>query len=117
MVGLCLGCQSFAQELPGILTHGSPKTHAILEATASKLLGGISVRLSADAFTTNSLVTVEHQSHRSMDGKPATSLLHRKPEQFMLMIRGRQCELVRMKTGARATISSIECQPLSLSAP
>jgi hypothetical protein len=105
------GCQSTANaELPAVIAEPSPAAIAELERTITAALGGAPVSLASGVFTQSTLLTLEHQSRQSTEGRLATGRTMEKPEQFRLLRVGTRCELLRVKTGERFALRETKCQ-------
>ena len=115
LVAACLlaGCQSTANsELPAVIAKPSAEAIAELERTITAALGGTPVSLAAGVFAQSSLLTLEHQSRQSPEGRLATGRTMEKPEQFRLVRVGTRCELLRVKTGERFALRETKCQTM-----
>ena len=112
LLGL-FGCQSTVNaEIPAVIAEPSPEAIVELERTITAALGGTPVSLNSSVFTQSSLLTLEHQSRQSPEGRLATGRTMEKPEQFRLVRVGTRCELLRVKTGERFVLRETKCQTM-----
>lgn len=78
-------------------------------------LDGTPVSLHPGVFTQSNLLTLDHQSRQTPEGRLATGRTTERPEQFRLIRVGTgsaaRCELVRAKTGERFVLRETKCQP------
>ncbi len=105
-----LGCQSQPEAPTPAVIEGDP-SNAVIEITAaiSSTLG-TNITLSADAFSASSLVTLEHRTRQTIEGRPATGLVTDKPEQFKLVRTHSGCAILRLKTGERIALRDTRCR-------
>jgi hypothetical protein len=67
--------------------------------------------LADDALTRDSALLVERRVPRDHDGRAATGRELEAPEQFLLVLRGSQCVLVRQSDGRRWPLAETQCVP------
>ena len=105
------GCQStVAAGTPAVIAEPSSAAIAELEQSITTALGGTPVSLNSTVFSQSNLLTLDHQSRQSPEGRMATGRTTEKPEQFRLIRVGTRCELLRVKTGERLALRETKCQ-------
>ena len=70
---------------------------------------GRDVRLAGDAFTQESLLTLEHTAPARLNAPAATGRVMERPEQFRLVKRGSTCAVLRVKTEEVLTLEDVRC--------
>jgi hypothetical protein len=108
-------CQSTSDtqmdsETPAVIVEPTPSAMAELEQIITTALRGTPVSLNSSVFSQSSLLTLDHQSRQSPEGRMATGRTMEKPEQFRLIRVGTRCELLRVKTGDRLALRETKCQ-------
>ena len=80
-----------------------------LEKTMTTALYGVPVKLSAGAFTSGSVLTLEPQQRSTPAGRLASGRTVTRPEQFRLVATASGCVLEHMNTGERYRLQITQC--------
>jgi hypothetical protein len=101
-----VACSTIAAEQPAVLINPGEQDRAELLRVLRDALNGAPLLLADDAFTRESLLTVEVRPRDSLDGLPATGRVLTMPEQFRLVLTGERCVIVRQSDGARFPLAA-----------
>ena len=109
---LLAACQSSGQPLvPALLSQPSAEQLALLEEAVEALLER-QVRLSEAALTESSLLLLEPQGGRGIDGLLLDGRRQEPPERLRLYLWGDQCLLEHEASGRRQRLEGVDCKPL-----
>lgn len=97
---------------PAIIVHPTAASRADLERAVSRAFHGKRVRLAADALTHESLVVVGRAQALDVRGLPLNGRELERPQHFRLFLRGSQCVLVHLETGAAQVLTHTTCRTL-----
>jgi hypothetical protein len=105
------GCQTVTAQpdLPALIINPDEASMASLQVTLSNLFGGQAVKLSSDAFTRSSLLTLEHGSQKTLTSQAANGRVMAAPYKFRLMKSGPACVLVDRRDNSRHPLSNTSC--------
>lgn len=103
--------QSRAEDVPAVLVEPNEAVRAELLSAVRRSLNHRPVTLADSALTSNSLLTIERKSHRSLEGRPATGRQMEPPERFRLVQSDDQCVLIHLNSGDTTTLESATCEP------
>lgn len=108
---LLAACQTAAPpQGSALIVDRSPQMLDELEKTMTTALYGVPIKLSAGAFTTTSLLTLEPQTQHSPAGRLASGRTVTRPEQFRLVASADGCVLEHVNTGERFTLRITRCR-------
>lgn len=111
-------CASTAgREAPAVLTQPSAQTGAELVRVVSAALNVASVTVAADALIRDSLLVIERTSVHDANGRRAQGRELGRPEQFQLLLVGKRCVLLHVRTGVRYELAGVSCGPSPASTP
>ena len=112
-------CQTtpLSEPVPAIRADsGDSKTVDVLSKAASEMLYGTGITLAPNVLTTNSVLVMESKITPSMNPLETAGRINDRarpaPERFELMTDGRDCFLVRSKTGKKMLLKGVNCKPL-----
>jgi len=113
MLIMVTGCQSPAAnpDLPALIVQPDEDSRAALQATLSGLFGGYEVRLSNDALTRSSLLTLESGLQKTLSDPPVTGRILSEPYKFRLIKNGDYCTLIDLRDGTRHILADTTCIP------
>jgi hypothetical protein len=100
-----------AAEQPALIAQPSPQSRAELLAAVTAAFNGQPIVLADDALTRESLLIIERREPRDAEGRPVGGRTLATPEQFDLVLRDSQCELVRRSDGRRWLLTRTICVP------
>lgn len=106
------GCLAQSTEPTPKLQHAllvTPNSIAVANAIAS-LLHSSQVQLADDVFTTNSTVTLDKLNHKDSMGNPIMGKQLNMPDQFELMIKGKQCFVRHLDSKATQQLKGVQCK-------
>ena len=110
MVASCQALTAYA-DLPALIVQPDEDSRAALQATLSGLFGGSEIRLSNDALTRSSLLTLEPGFHKAPGDPPATGRVLSEPYRFQLVKNEENCILIDLRDGTRHTLANTTCIP------
>jgi hypothetical protein len=99
-----------AAEIPARLIQPSEASRLELQGAVAQLLQVPSVVVADDALTGESLMVISKARPRDARGLQLSGRDFDKPEQFQLVKIEEACVLVRLRTGARATLGKSQCE-------
>ena len=107
-------CKGYIQasDLPAILEVTNLDVHAELVSVVSNALDGVSVILGSDVLMKSNNLIVERRKQQNLQGRLTTGRLIESPEQFILVINGSDCVLIRLITDARYVLKEARCRAL-----
>lgn len=102
-------CKNVAPDAePALIVDPDAASRAALQAAVNGVFGR-EVLLADDALTTSSLLIIERQMPRSMDGSPAAGRTMDPPVQLQLVTDGANCILVDTRDGSRHILTDTRC--------
>jgi hypothetical protein len=93
-----------------VIVDSSPQMLEELEKTMTTALFGVPIKLSAGAFTTPTILTLEPQMQHTPAGRLATGRTVTRPEQFRLIATADGCVLEHVNSGERFTLRVTHCR-------
>ena len=105
--GLTVG--SAVPEVPAVLVFANDATQLVVRSTVARMMGVTSVAVANDALLKTSLLVIEKNRPRGVDGIQLSGRDYDKPEQFSLYKSVQGCVLVRLRTGAREWLPHTQC--------
>jgi hypothetical protein len=104
------GCNSMAvaDDVPARIPVPTAASRAALQAAVNDALR-TDVLLAADAFTDSSVLTVERNVPRSIDGQSAQGRNMELPLRFRLVKSGDACVLIDERDGSRHVLADTDC--------
>jgi hypothetical protein len=104
------GCQTMAtgEDIPALISDPGTDSHKALQETVNKLLH-VEVALAAGALTESSMLTVQRNPPRTMQGQAATGRNMEMPLQFRLVMNGGDCILIDQRDESRHTLANTTC--------
>jgi hypothetical protein len=111
MLIMVTGCQPPAanSDLPALIVQPDEDSRAALQATLSGLFGGYEVRLSNDALTRTSLLTLESGLPKTLGDPPVTGRVLSESYKFRLIKNGDYCTLIDLRDGTRHILADTRC--------
>jgi len=109
---LVVACGALHAERPAVIAAPSASTRAELVRVVTLAFDGVPVTLAADAFTRDSVLTVERRTPAGPQGRAATGRTLDVPARVRLVLDGARCELVREVDGRRFPLRDVRCVPL-----
>ena len=109
LLSACATSSPAAQDVPALITNASTQTQEEIRSVISTALNGAPVTIAADALTRENSISIERTPVRDERGLLVNGRDPGRPEIFELARNGRQCVLVRKKTGERMVLGSVEC--------
>ncbi len=108
---LVTSCQALTAypDLPALIVQPDKDSRAALQATLSGLFGGSEIRLSDDALTRSSLLTLEPGFQKTPGEPPSTGRVLSEPYRFQLVKNGDNCTLIDLRDGTRHTLADTAC--------
>jgi len=98
-------------DLPAFIIQPNGASRGALQATLSKLFGGQIVKLSDEALTRSSLLTVEPGLQNIKHSKVANGRVLSGPYKFRLVKNRDACILIDMRDGSRHALANTSCVP------
>jgi hypothetical protein len=105
-------CGSLQGERPAVIAAPSASVHAELVHVVALAFDGAPVTLADDAFTRDSVLSVERRTPAGPQGQAATGRTLDAPVRLRLVLDGARCELVREVDGRRFPLRDVRCVPL-----
>jgi hypothetical protein len=105
-------CGSLQGERPALIAAPSASARAELVRVVTLAFDGTPVTLADDAFTRDSVLTVERRTPAGPQGRAATGRTLEVPVRLRLVLDGARCELVREIDGRRFPLRDVRCVPL-----
>ena len=104
------GCKNVAPDAAtrALIVDADAASRAALKETVNRLLG-TEVLLADDALTASSLLIIERQMPRSIEGSPAQGRTMELPVQFQLVTDGANCYLVDTRDNSRHRLADTRC--------
>ena len=96
---------------PAVIVDPSDASRAALQQAVNTALG-TDVVLADDALTDSSILIIERQVPRSIEGSPAQGRTMEQPVRFTLMTNGTDCVLVDDRDGSRYLLADTVCAPV-----
>jgi hypothetical protein len=107
-----VACGSLQGERPAVIAAPSASTRAELVRVVALAFDGAPVTLADDAFTRDSVLSVERRTPPGAQGHAATGRTLEAPARLRLVLDGARCELVREVDGRRFPLRHLTCVPL-----
>ncbi|CAD2225845.1 conserved exported hypothetical protein [Pseudoalteromonas sp. 3J6] len=108
------GCLAQSSEPTPKLQHAlliEPNSAKVADAIA-QLLHSSQVQLADDVFVTSSTVTLERLNHKDPQGNPIMGKQLNMPDQFELMIKGKQCFIRHLDSKATEPLPGVSCKAI-----
>jgi hypothetical protein len=105
-------CGSLHGERPAVIAAPSASERAELARAVTLAFDGAPVTLADDAFTRDSVLSVERRTPAGPQGRAATGRTLDEPARLRLVLDGARCELVREVDGRRFPLRGVRCVPL-----
>jgi Rad3-related DNA helicase len=106
-VGACAAVQPVDE--PALLVRPSPQTRSELAGFVSAALNGVPARLSDQALTEASVLSIDHGHAVDEHGRALNGRELGHPEIFRLVRAGTRCLLIHERTGRRFSFTEAEC--------
>ena len=110
--GSLAACGSLHGERPAVISAPSASERAEFVRTVTLAFDGAPVTLADDAFTRDSVLTMERRTPPGAQGRAATGRTLDQPARLRLVFRGSRCEIVREADGRRFPLRDVRCLPL-----
>ena len=107
-----VACGSLQGERPAVIAAPSVSTRAELVRVVTLAFDGLPVTLADDAFTRDSVLSVERRTPPKAQGRAATGRTLDAPARLRLVLDGALCELIREVDGRRFPLRDVPCAPL-----
>ena len=108
------GCLAQSSEPTPKLQHAlliEPNSAKVADAI-TQLLHSSQVQLADDVFVTSSTVTLERLNHKDPQGNPIMGKQLNMPDQFELMIKGKQCFIRHLDSKATEPLPGVSCKAI-----
>ena len=105
-------CGSLQGERPAVIAAPSASARAEIVRVVTLAFDGVPVTLADDAFTRDSVLSVERRTPAGPQGRAATGRTLDAPARLRLVLDGTRCELVRDVDGRRFPLRHLTCVPL-----
>ena len=108
------GCLAQSSEPTPKLQHAlliEPNSAKVADAI-TQLLHSSQVQLTDDVFVTSSTVTLEQLNHKNSQGNPIMGKQLNMPDQFELMIKGKQCFIRHLDSKATEPLPGVSCKAI-----
>jgi len=104
------GCQTMAtgSDVPARITNPSAASRAALQSAVNDALH-TEVLLAADALTSSSILTIERNPPRTLQGQLATGRNMDPPIRFDLVLNDSKCILIDMRDDSRHLLENTTC--------
>jgi len=109
---LAAGCGALHGERPAVIAEASAGTRAELARVVSLAFDGAPVTLADDAFTHDSVLSVQRRTPAGPQGRAATGRTLDEPARLRLVLVGARCELVREADDRRFSLRDVRCVAL-----
>jgi len=105
-----VGCQTLAsgEDMSARITNPTDHSRAALQNAVNDALN-TDVALADDALTDSSVLTIERDPSRSMQGPPAQGRNMDTPIQFRLVLNGSDCVLIDQRDNSRYLLEKTTC--------
>jgi len=105
------GCQTMAtgEDVAALISNPGADSHQALQETVNKLLH-VEVALADDALTESSVLTVQRNPPRTIQGQAATGRNMEMPLQFRLVMNGSDCILIDQRDESRHKLENTTCK-------
>jgi len=98
-----------AQEQPAVIAAPTEQSRAELARVVSAAMNGQPVTLAADAFTRDSVLSIERRTPPGPQGRAATGRTLEAPLTFRLVLRDGECMLVRDSDKQEWRLAAARC--------
>jgi hypothetical protein len=104
------GCQTMAtgEDVPALISNPGADSHKALQETVNMLLH-VEVALADGALTKSSVLTVQRNPPRTIQGQSATGRNMDMPLQFRLVMNGGDCILIDQRDESRHILANTTC--------
>lgn len=114
---LLSGCRlAVAVPVDALLAVEDVQSRTVVQMAMQEALGISKIRLARDAFSKNSLLTLEPRVSRKIGRPEADARIPGPPEQFRLQMFDGHCALLRVRTGESIPLVEVLCQPVGIKA-
>jgi hypothetical protein len=108
---LLAGCQTAAPPPESaVIVDRNPQMVEELEKTMTTALYGVPIKLTEEAFSSSSILTLEPQQQTTPAGRLASGRTMTHPQQFRLLSIAGGCVLEHANTGDRFALVETKCQ-------
>lgn len=114
LLGGC--CLAAAVPVDALLAAEDARSRIVVQTAMQETLGVSSISLARDAFSRDSLLTLEPRVTQNIGRPDADARMSGRPEQFRLQIRDAHCALLRVRTGVLIPLVDVLCQPVVIEA-
>ena len=105
-------CGSLQGDRPAVIAAASASTRAELVRVVTQAFDGVPVTLADDAFTRDSVLSIERRTPPGPQGRAARGRTLDAPARLRLVLDGARCALVREADGRRFPLRDVRCAPL-----
>ena len=109
LLSACAASVPATQDVPALITNASIQTREEIRNVIGVALNGAPVTIADDALTRESSISIERTPVRDERGLLVNGRDPGRPEIFELVRNGRECVLVRKKTGTRSVLKVVQC--------
>jgi hypothetical protein len=104
------GCKTMATgaDIPALISNPGADSHKSLQNVVNDLLN-TNVTLADDALTEHSVLTIQRNPPRMLQGQPAAGRNMETPIQFQLVRNGQDCILIDRRDESRHTLEKTSC--------
>jgi hypothetical protein len=114
---LLSGCRvAVAAPVDALLSVEDTYSRVIVRRAMQDALGVSSITLAKDAFSKDSLLTLEPRAFQKIGRPDADARMPGPPEQFRLHLLDGHCALLRVRTGVSIPLVDVLCQPVGIEA-
>ncbi len=111
LLSACAAPPVVTRDIPALITGPTEESRAALRQAVSEAFNGIKVTLADDALTKSSLLTIERNPIRDVQGRRLMGRELGMPHKFRLIKNGSRCALVRLSDDRRWVLAGTRCVP------
>jgi hypothetical protein len=114
LAATAVGCQTYGSQgdQPARIVNPDDASRTALQQVVNEVFG-TEVLLADDAFTTSSLLTIEHTPPATIDNPNPQGRVMQGPYRLHLVISGSDCIVIDERDDSRHALVDTNCEPLS----
>ena len=114
LAATAVGCQTYGSQgdQPARIVNPDDASRTALQQVVNEVFG-TEVLLADDAFTTSSLLTIEHTPPATIDNPNPQGRVMQGPYRLRLVISGSDCIVIDERDESRHALVDTQCEPVS----
>ena len=111
-ISACSNSVPVEQEVSAVVSAPSHQVSEEIEVAIANLLGQKEVVIAANAFTKDSILTIERFAHQTANGQLINGRVTEQPLLIALVKKGQQCFVKNVQTGDVVALKYTKCRKL-----